>query len=135
MSNTNFVASPKTFFPFMLATSGFIGSIIGIFFSLYFIDIKGLNYAIHQGTFWVLESICLPYAFAGFFFEDAFHDRKRFSICTKESSIVFFTFSVAMMFIHYGKFSLPCKLTIAFCFLREGRGILSSAISDEYTCG
>ncbi|NBO24377.1 MAG: hypothetical protein EBU93_03965 [Chlamydiae bacterium] len=107
----------KTLFPIMLEIAGFIGSMVGIFLSMYYIPKKGLASALDIGTFWIVESLCLPLAFAGFFFEDAFQDGKKYSICTKESSYIFISFGLSMAILHYGKSGLESKMAIILTFL------------------
>ena len=117
MSSSNSVVSDRALFPIMLEIAGLIGSLIGFFFSMYYINKRGLDGALDIGTYWVVDSICLPFGFAGLFFEETFQEKKkRYSICTKESSSIFFAFGITMFILHHGKFSLDAKVAITFCF-------------------
>jgi len=117
VSNSTLSMTNKKLFPIMLELTGFIGSFIGIFFSVYYIKTRGLAGAIDVGVFWVVESLCLPLSFAGLFFEKTFQENKRITIYTKESSVIFLSFSIMMFILHYGKYSLDTKLAVTATFL------------------
>ncbi len=117
MSNINHIASDRAMLPVMLEITGLIGSLIGVFFSMYYVNTRGVDFALDIGCFWIIESISLPFAIAGFFFEDTFSDGKKYSLCTKESSGVFLAFAVTMFFLHYGKYCKDSKIALAGCFL------------------
>jgi len=110
-------SSDKKSLPTMLEIASFIGTTIGMFLSIYSIKLKGIDHALDVGTFWIIESLSLPFAYAGFFFEESFHDGKRFPICNKESSLIYLSFSLAMIALHYGKFSTSARLGATLCFL------------------
>lgn len=117
MPYSSISSSDKKSLPIMLEIASFIGTAIGLFFSVYYIKLKGIDHALDIGTFWVVESLSLPFAYTGFFFEESFHDGKRFPICNKESSLIYLSFSITMLVLHYGKFSTPAKLGATLCFL------------------
>jgi hypothetical protein len=117
MPYSSISSSDKKSLPIMLEIASFIGTAIGMFFSVYYIRLKGIDHALDIGTLWIVESLSLPFAYAGFFFEESFHDGKRFPICNKESSLIYLSFSIAMLVLHYGKFSTPAKLGTSLCFL------------------
>jgi hypothetical protein len=117
MSNINHITSDRALLPVMLEITGLIGSLIGVFFSLYYVNTKGIDHALDIGCFWIIESISLPFAIAGIFFEDTFLDGKKYSLCTKESSGVFFSFAATMFYLHYGKFCKDSKIALTGCFL------------------
>lgn len=135
---SNSVTSDKVLFPIMLEIAGFIGSMVGIFLSMYYIDTRGVEVALDQATFWIIESLSLPLAFAGFFFEETFRDGKRYSICNKDSSLVFLAFGITMLILHYSKSSIEAKLPLIFCFiiymfLSSSSLLLEMISKSEYT--
>lgn len=118
MSNFNIMTSDRTLLPVMLEITGLIGSFIGIFLSIYYIERRGIDFALDVGSFWLVESITLPYAITGFFFEDSLGSSKKNPLLTQQASIVFFSFSLTMFFLHYGKFCKDSKAALTVCLIQ-----------------
>jgi len=121
------MTSDRTLLPVMLEITGLIGSFIGIFLSIYYIERKGVDFALDVGSFWLVESITLPYAITGFFFEDSISRSKKNPLLTQQASIVFFSFSFTMFFLHYGRFCKDSKAALTVCLIQYLT--ISSALS------
>ena len=118
MSSSNSVVSDRALFPIMLEIAGLIGSLIGFFFSMYYINKRGLDGALDIGTYWVVDSICLPFGFAGLFFEETFQEKKNDTQSAQKNPLRSFLLSASLCLSYIMEnFLLMRKWRSLFAFL------------------